>query len=58
MVTTACCNGGVDWEKLMVVFGLKWFLADSLSGVVQVAELYCSFVRYTWVQLLRGRRMA
>jgi len=29
MVTTACCNSGVDWEKLTVVFGLKWFLADS-----------------------------
>ena len=40
MVTTACCNGGVDRKKLTVVFGLKWFLADSLSGVVQVAGLY------------------
>ena len=34
MVRTACCNGGVGLEKLTVVFGLKWFLADSLSGVV------------------------
>ena len=41
---TACYNGGVDREKLMVVFGLKWFLADSLSGVVQVAGLYCNSV--------------
>lgn len=58
MVTTACCNSGVDWEKLMVMLGLKWFLADSLSGVVQVAGLYYDSARHAWVQLVRGRRMA
>ena len=57
-MTTACCNSGVDWEKLTVVFGLKWFLADSLSRVVQVAGLYYNSARHAWVQLLRGRRMA
>lgn len=45
-MTAACCNGGVDWEILMVVLGLKWFLADSLSEVMQVAALYRNSVRY------------
>ena len=50
-MTTACCNGGVDWEILMVVFGLKWFLADYLRGVMQVAALYCDSVRYAQVRV-------